>query len=396
VPGQDAVWITRFPGRHDGLRIGVKDLLDLRDTITTAGCRAVAADATVASEDAACLVHARRAVDAGTASFVGKTNLHELAFGADGINPAYGTPINPLDLTRIPGGSSSGSAVAVAIGEADVGIGTDTGGSIRIPAACCGVFGLKTSWGRLSTKGCWPLAPFLDTIGPIARSLADIVAGMELLEPGFADTVTTAIEAQAGRTLRLGRIVGLPVSIDATIDTSLTSALVASTNVGAVVVEDTEVPGWATAHVAGLTVLLGEAWTTNSGLLRDRPHLVGADTTARLQLGAAISDETLEEARQHRSILLRELTTIMQNQRLDALVLPTLPTPTPLLSDVTNTSLTALTRIANLAGAPALAVPIPTIDSHSHRAHLPTSLQLIGLPGSDAVLCAIARRILGL
>src|SRR5438034_49487 len=116
---------------------------------------------------------------------VGKTNLHELAFGTSGINPWFGTPTNPLDPGLVPGGSSSGSAVAVATDEADVALGSDTGGSVRIPSACCGTAGLKTTWGRVSLEGVWPLSLSLDTIGPMARDVRGVITGMTLLEPGF-------------------------------------------------------------------------------------------------------------------------------------------------------------------------------------------------------------------
>ncbi len=148
---------------------------------TTAGCRAVAARAVPAMADAACLAGAR----AAGARIVGRTNLHELALGVTGVNPWYGTPVNPLDPGLVPGGSSSGSAVAVATGEADVAYGSDTGGSVRIPAACCGTAGLKTTWGRVPLGGVWPLSPSFDTVGPLARDVAGLVTGMELLEPGF-------------------------------------------------------------------------------------------------------------------------------------------------------------------------------------------------------------------
>ncbi len=129
---------------------------------TTAGCRAVADRAVPAPRDAACMAGAR----AAGARIVGRTNLHELALGVTGINPWYGTPVNPLDPTRVPGGSSSGSAVAVAVGDADVAYGSDTGGSVRIPAACCGTAGLKTTWGRIPLDDVWPLSPSFDTVGP--------------------------------------------------------------------------------------------------------------------------------------------------------------------------------------------------------------------------------------
>src|SRR4051794_36392023 len=126
---------------------------------TTAGCRALERRAAPAVADAACLQEIRAREAAGELWIVGKTNLHELAYGVTGINQWFGTPANPLDPRRMPGGSSSGSAVAVAVGDADVALGSDTGGSVCIPAACCGIAGLKTTRGRISLQGVWPLAP---------------------------------------------------------------------------------------------------------------------------------------------------------------------------------------------------------------------------------------------
>jgi amidase len=141
---------------------------------TTAGSRAVERDAAPATADAACLAGAR----AAGARIVGKTNVHELAMLPLGTNQWFGTPVNPLDPALIPGGSSSGSAVAVATGEADVALGSDTGGSIRIPAACCGITGLKTSYGRLPLDSARPLAPSLDTVGPMAATIDGLVTRM--------------------------------------------------------------------------------------------------------------------------------------------------------------------------------------------------------------------------
>src|SRR6478672_5798016 len=127
-----------------------------------------------------------RLVCRACARIVGKANLHELCFGATGVNPWYGTPVNPLDPARVPGGSSSGSTVAVVSGEADVGIGTDTTGSVRTPAACCGAVGLRTTFGRIPLDGIQPLAPSLDTVGPIGRDVDWCARGMALLDPEFA------------------------------------------------------------------------------------------------------------------------------------------------------------------------------------------------------------------
>src|SRR3954470_23910238 len=178
-----ATFITRLDPDPNatGPRLAVKDLIDVAGVPTTAGCKALADTAEPANADAPCLAGAR----AAGARIVGKVNLHELAYGTSGINPWYGTPRNPIDPDHVPGGSSSGSAVAVAEGEADVPYGSDTGGSVRIPSACCGTAGLKTTHGRISLEGVWPLSESLDTIGPMARDVAGVVLGMQLLEPGF-------------------------------------------------------------------------------------------------------------------------------------------------------------------------------------------------------------------
>src|SRR4051794_18743866 len=169
------------PGTESGPRVAVKDLIDVAGVPTTSGSRFLAATAAPAVADAACMAGAR----AAGARIVGKANLVELAFGADGLNPWFGTPVNPLDASRIPGGSSSGSAVAVADDDADIAFGSDTGGSVRVPAACCGVTGLKTTNGRISLDGVAPLSSTLDTVGPMARTVDGLALGMRLLEPGF-------------------------------------------------------------------------------------------------------------------------------------------------------------------------------------------------------------------
>ena len=158
----DPTWIVRLDAPGDGPRLAVKDCIDVEGLPTTVGCQLIAEQASPAARDATVVAAARRA----GARIVGKTNLAELCWSAVGVNPWSGTPVNPADPRRIPGGSSSGSAVAVAAGEADVALGTDTGGSVRIPAACCGIAGLKTTWGRVPVDGVYPLAPSLDTVGP--------------------------------------------------------------------------------------------------------------------------------------------------------------------------------------------------------------------------------------
>src|SRR5215467_14948910 len=208
-------FITRLPSNPGatGPRLAVKDLIDIEGVLTTAGSRAVAETAKPAGRDAACLAGAR----AAGAVIVGKANLHELAYGGAGINEWFGTPVNPLDPALLPGGSSSGSAVAVADGDAEVAYGSDTGGSVRIPSAFCGITGLKTTHGRISLDGVWPLAPSLDTVGPMARDVAGVAAGLALLAPGFA--------VQTEAAARIGRIRPAGVDVDPVIDEAVDAAL---------------------------------------------------------------------------------------------------------------------------------------------------------------------------
>src|SRR6202012_3868554 len=178
-------WVIRIPVDADdsaaGPRLAVKDCIDVAGLPTTAGCPVVAEMAERAHTDAAVVASARE----GGARIVGKASLTELCWSASGINHWAGTPLNPRDPRRLPGGSSSWSAVAGATGEADVAFGTDTGGSVRVPADFCGVAGLTTRRGRIPVKGVYPLAPSLDTVGPIGPDVAAVELGMRLLEPGF-------------------------------------------------------------------------------------------------------------------------------------------------------------------------------------------------------------------
>ena len=233
--------------------LAVKDIIDVAGVPTTAGSRAVADGVAPAEVDADCMRGAR----SHRARLIGKTNLFELAFGASGLNEHFGTPVNPLDRNAVPGGSSSGSAVAVATHEADVAYGSDTGGSIRIPSAFCGTAGLKTTFGRVPLSGVWPLAPSFDTVGPMARDVAGLVLGMELLEPGFVVDVPAA-----GSVARL-RLPG--IEVDPLIDSAVGSALA----LAELEVSDWELPRWLDAHGAAQAIINFEAVRSNRGLTDD-------------------------------------------------------------------------------------------------------------------------------
>jgi amidase len=361
-----ATFITRLPDAGPGIRLAVKDLIDVRGVPTTAGSRAVAEQALPAEHDAACMAGAR----AAGAAIVGKVNLYELAFGASGVNEWFGTPVNPLDPWLVPGGSSSGSAVAVADGDADVAYGSDTGGSIRIPAAFCGITGLKTTHGRVPLTGVWPLAPSLDTVGPMARDVAGVTAGMALLEPGFL-----AGAAPAGR---VGRIRPAGIPVESSIDEAVDAALARS----GLEVTEIALPDWLDAWRAGEPIIGTEAVAVNSRLLADPASRgkLGAEVLARLDEAAAIPAGRLDEARAFRESWRAAVARTLGD--IDLLVLPTVPFFPPPLADAAEADYTSYTMPVNMTGFPALALPVPSAGP------LPASLQLIGPAGSEALLLA--------
>lgn len=357
-----SVFVSRFPSTGTGVRLAVKDVIDMAGVPTTASCRAVAQEAGPAAADAACLAGAR----AAGVSVVGRTACHELAFGVTGVNPWFGTPVNPLDPARVPGGSSSGSAVAVATGEADVAYGTDTGGSIRIPSACCGTSGLKTTWGRIPLDGVLPLAPTMDTVGPMAVDVGGLVRGMQLLEPGFEP---------GGPPRVVGRV---RVPCDPVIDAAVDRALRCT---GWQVVE-VDVPEWPTLGRAAAQLLAAEAWDAHGALAERRPEGFGPDVLSRLHLGRDVDPRTRAEAadagRRWRAALADRWASV------DVLAMPTLTVFPPLLAEGAHllSPESRCTLPANLAGVPALAQPVPT------GGPLPASLQLMGPEGSEEMLVA--------
>ncbi len=341
---------------------------------TTAGSRPVADTARPAERDAACLAGLRAALDAGQARFAGKTNLHELAYGISGINAAFGTPVNPLDPRRMPGGSSSGSGTAVAAGEADIAYGTDTGGSIRIPAACCGITGLKTTWGRIPLAGVRPLAPGLDTVGPMARDVAGVIAGMRLLEPGF--TVASASPRSVG-----------VLAIDA--DPRITAAIDDALRTAEFDVVPVRVPGLDKVIAASITVLDAQAWQANRDLVAAAGDRLGTDVSDRLKLSSMITQAQVTAAE---AVIAGWRATLDDLwQQVDMLAAPTLLGLPPLLEEAhLMPKLRALTSPVNAAGVPSLALPLPVRGRDAGP--IPANVQLIGpRDGEERLLAAGAR-----
>jgi amidase len=306
------------------------------------------------------------------ARIVGKTNLTELCWTADGINHWSGTPVNPLDASLIPGGSSSGSAVAVAAGDADVALGTDTGGSIRIPAACCGITGLKTTWGRIPTGGVYPLAPSLDTVGPLGRDLAAVELGMRLLEPGFTVPAYDG-PMTVGRLRPLRLVAEVAPEIDAAIDTALAAAGFAT--------EDVTGVDFGTALDAAAVLIDREGYLSNAHLEPD-VHGLTQGNQRNMQIGAQLGEGEVAEARREQDAVRAALTAALR--RFPVLALPTLATPPPVIGQ-RRTWLTGLTAPINLAGLPALAMPVTV------HPKIPVSLQLVGPSGGEETLIAAGR-----
>lgn len=366
-----STFISEFLLGGSGKRVAIKDSIDIAGHPTRSGSRAFA-DAPAATKNAE-VVDA--IIDAGW-QIVGKTNLHELAFGVTGINDWTGTPINPQAPDRVPGGSSSGSASAVAAGLADIAIGTDTGGSVRVPAACCGVAGLKPTYGRVSRIGAHPLESSLDCVGPFARSMDDLIAAMQVICPGFN------VQGLPGDGIKVGF---LDVACDAHLQASLGAAA--------------DRAGWRRSHLqlsefeaaftAGLTVINFENWAAFGHLTGK--GLIGADVESRLLAASRTTGEELARAEAVRSRFTRQVDAALEDYAV--LLLPTLPTLPPTLGEARAGSkavagMTPLVRPFNLSGHPALTVPVE-LDGGG----LKVGLQIVGRKGQDELVCAFGAQL---
>ena len=367
--------ITQFSLRSDTApnapTMAIKDTIDIAGHPTTAASRALA-DAPPAATHADVV---QNVLDAGW-HIVGKANMHELAFGMTGINDFTGTPRNPQDATRIPGGSSSGSASAVGRRLTDAALGTDTGGSIRGPAACCGVIGLKPTFGRVSRVGIAPRESSLDCVGPFARDMRTLIAAMAGIEPAF-DTGAAAVWRSPVN------VACVAVDADPGIFKAVQDAVHQADSHTRII----ELAHFRDAFEAGLAVI-------NVETSRAFGHLVGtgqlgADLEARLRLAAATTSAQLEAAEQVRRDFTAAVDDALANA--DVLVMPTLPALPITLEAARNgtpvIAMSSLIRPFNLSGHPALSLPIPLAGSP-----LKAGLQIVGRKGADEMVCAIAAR----
>ncbi|MBB2930634.1 amidase [Paraburkholderia silvatlantica] len=363
-------FISEFSlGDADGPSIAIKDSIDVAGYPTTAASRALA-DAPAAGLHAEVV---ERLLDAGW-RVVGKTNMHELAFGMTGINDFTGTPENPQDETRIPGGSSSGSAAAVGLHLSCAALGTDTGGSVRGPAACCGVIGMKPTFGRVSRKGVAPAVSTLDCVGPFARDMTTLTDVMAAIAPGF-DEIAAAAPPGAAR-------IGV-VAVDA-LD-AIRNAVARAPSLAGFAAREVELPRLRAAFDAGLAVINVETWRAFGHLLETGK--LGADLVARLRGASQTSAADLAVAESVRDEFTAEVDRVLDT--VDAIVLPTLPT-LPITLEAARggapvIAMSSLIRPFNLSGHPALSLPLPLADSP-----LAAGLQIVARKGADELVCALA------
>jgi len=330
-----------------GWTFAVKDLIAVAGRPLRAGSRA-REGAAPEERDAPIVSELRRLGGV----LVGTTTLHELAFGVTGVNHHAGTPVNPRAPGSVPGGSSSGSAVAVAEGSARIALGTDTGGSVRIPAALCGVVGFKPAYGSYPTAGVLALSPSLDHVGVLAASVADVGAVHAALRQG----ATTG----ARRPPRIGLIKTDLEDAQPQVAAAVEALLALAARGGCAIVE-TALPERELVMHASTTIMFAEAAHSHREILAGCPELLGEDVRERLAAGAAITAGELAAARRAREGVCEVTAHALEG--LGCLLGPTVGMLPPPLSAAAERSvglgLVANTRLANLTGLPSLSLPLP-------------------------------------
>jgi aspartyl-tRNA(Asn)/glutamyl-tRNA(Gln) amidotransferase subunit A len=365
---------------------------------TTAGSRILAdfvpdVDATVTT----------RLADAG-AILLGKLNMHEFAYGPEGLNPHYGTPWNPWDAGthRVCGGSSSGSGAAVAAGLSAGALGSDTGGSIRIPSALCGLSGLKPTYGRVSRAGVLPLAWSMDHVGPMCRTAADCALMLGVLA-GYdpRDPTTSVLPVPDYAASLTGQVTGLRIGVlrsfflestDTALREKVEDALKALQGLGASV-RDVSLDTAKLAAGASFAVLSPEAYAYHEGWLKSRAGEYGEDVRERLRVGAFVSAADYLKGQRVRALIRDDVDAALAT--LDVLVCATSPVAATAVGQSeaevngekvpVRPSLIRFTRIFNLSGHPAASIPCGFT-----AAGLPVGLQIIGRPFDEATVLRVA------
>jgi aspartyl-tRNA(Asn)/glutamyl-tRNA(Gln) amidotransferase subunit A len=372
-------------GPLDGAIVSIKDLFDVAGEPTRAGSKVIAEEAKPAPTDAAIV----RRLRAGGAVIVAKTNMSEFAFTALGVNPHFGTPGNPRDRARVPGGSSSGAAVAAADGLCEIAIGSDTGGSVRMPAALCGIVGFKPSKRRVPTDGAFPLSYSFDSIGPLARGVADCARADAVLSgEEFAPLTPVAL---AG--LRLGVAQGPPLAeLDDTVAAAFKAAIARLDGAGVRLTNETLplLDDMAAVDAKG-GIISAEACAVHRERIARRGAEIDPNVRARIELGCAVASSDYIAMLRERARLIRAMDLALA--QLDALVMPTAPIVAPTIAEVMdpkvfvarNAALRRNTVIVNFFDLCAISLPLP--------APLPVGLMLVARNGADRGLLRIAAAV---
>ncbi len=388
----------RYRGPLHGIPLSLKDNIWTRGVRTTAGSKILAdfvpeADATVA----------RKLFRAG-AILIGKTMLHEFAYGITSENPHYGPVRNPWALERVSGGSSGGSAAALASGIGFASVGTDTGGSIRIPAALCGIVGLKPTFGRVSSYGVVPLARSLDHTGPLARTVADaaimlrVIAGRDPLDPTAAAKLVPDYRGSLRGGLRSVRL-GWPREyfferVDAEVKKAIEAAAKEFEKLGAAI-EEISLPNVSASDEPSTQIALAEANSYHelAGFFPARAAEYGEDVRKRLEMGRSVRAVDYLAALEARKKVVADFEAAFV--RVDAILAPTVPVPAPQMGEKVvkigaeeesvRSALIRMNRPGNFTGLPAISIPCGFT-----REGLPIGLQLMGRAWDEARLLRIA------
>lgn len=368
VDGELNAFVSLTDERGEGPALAVKDNIDVRGTVTT-GATGIEPGAPAAERDAWAVTRMR---EAGYV-VVGKTNMHEHGLGSTNHNPHFGTTRNPHDRSRISGGSSGGSAAAVAAGLADLALGTDTGGSIRIPSALCGVVGIRPTFGAIPMDGITPLAHTQDVVGPIGPDVRAVARAL-------AQLGASTDPCSDGPTAAQGFRLGTPAGWVSSLDTDVASAW------GAIEpeLEPVDVDRLEAFVEPGLVTLYAESATNHGVQLRDRPETLGADVRKLLEDGTRISATAYIHAQRERARLGARIDTALE--RVDALVVPVTRCVAPAIEadplDLRDL-LTPFTRPFSVTGHPVVALPVKSPG-------LPVGVQIVGPRGGEDALLAVA------
>ena len=402
----DALEYDELHGALWGVPVAIKDNIDVRGQPTTGGTSFLQDN--LASADA----HAVERLRAAGALICGKTNLHEFAYGATGVNPHHGTPPNPFDASRVPGGSSSGSAVAVAARLVPLALGTDAAGSIRMPASLCGIVGLKPTHGRVSARGLVASHnATVDHIGPLARTVADaalclqVLAGYDRFDPTSIDEpVPDYLAALAERQSLGGVRVGVPRSyfferVDPEVEAGVRAAIDSLAALGATLV-NVDIPDIG-AMMAARLALFADGLAFHLPYLRANAQGYSQEIRQRLSTDLFVQAHEYARASRVRRLLQQRFASAFMDARVDVLATPTTPTPAPLIdqeivvlpsgdghcqAEPVGLAMLRLTAPANLTGLPAISVPAGFTEGSG----LPFGLQLMARPFAEDVLLSVA------